>query len=67
MAHTAGITADVVASKHLYYNGYIENDSIFNDQLYQKKLHLEETPKAQLAEAIKDIFNSSVPIKIIGL
>jgi len=56
MAHTAGITADVVASKHLYYNGYIENDSIFNDQLYQKKLHLEETPKAQLAEAIKETF-----------
>jgi len=56
MAHTAGITADVIASKHLYYNEYIENDSVFSDQLYQKKLHVEETPKAQLAEAIKETF-----------
>ena len=31
MEHTAAITSSVSASKHIYYDKHIENDSFFND------------------------------------
>ena len=46
LEHTSSITSKVDAHKHLYYDDYIENDSVFNDQSYSKKIHTSKNPKA---------------------
>ena len=46
LEHTSSITSKVDAHKHLYYDDYIENDSVFNDQSYSKKFILPRTQKA---------------------
>ena len=56
LEHTSTITSKVDAHKHLYYDDYIENDSVFNDQSYSKKIHTSKNPKSQLTEAVKESF-----------
>ena len=51
-----GKRSKVDAHKHLYYDDYIENDSVFNDQSYSKKIHTSKNPKSQLTEAVKESF-----------
>ena len=56
MEHTAAITSNVSASKHIYYDKHIENDSFFNDEFFQKKIHQTKFPKQQLSDALKESF-----------
>ena len=56
MEHTASITSNISASKHIYYNKHIENDSVFNDEVFQKKIHKTLLPKQQLSDALKESF-----------
>ena len=56
MVHTASITSKIDASKHIYYDKHIENDSVFNDEVFQKKIHKTVLPKQQLADALKESF-----------
>ena len=56
MENTAAITADISASKHIYYHSFIENDSVFSDHLFQKKIHQKKLPKDQLTDALKESF-----------
>lgn len=56
MEHTVSITTKIAASKHVYYDSYIENDSVFNDEFYQKKIHKSHSAKQQLSDALKESF-----------
>ena len=56
MENTAAITADITASKHIYYDSFIENDSVFSDHLFQKKIHQKKLLKDQLTDALKESF-----------
>jgi hypothetical protein len=56
MEHIASITSKISASKHVYYDSFIENDSFFNDEFYQKKVHKSNSVKQQLLDALKESF-----------
>ena len=54
--YIAAISANLSASKHVYYDSFIENDSIFDDEFYQKKVHKSTSLKQQLSDALKESF-----------
>tara|TARA_B100001287_G_scaffold275313_1_gene282611 strand:- start:3482 stop:4012 length:531 start_codon:yes stop_codon:yes gene_type:complete len=56
MEHTAAITSSISASKHIYYDKHIENDSFFNDEFFQKKIHQTTLPKQQVSNALRESF-----------
>ena len=54
--HVASITSKVNASKHVYFDKHIENDSFFDDKIFQKKIHKGTHSKQQLSDALKESF-----------
>ena len=39
LEHTSSITSTINAQRNLYYDEFIENDGVFNDQIFSKKIH----------------------------
>jgi glycosyltransferase A (GT-A) superfamily protein (DUF2064 family) len=56
LQHTAGLANELDVNKHLYYDDFIANDSSFNDQDFDKKIHNSKQPKQQIYDALKEVF-----------
>jgi len=56
LQHTAGLANELDVNKHLYYDKFIANDSSFNDQDFDKKIHNSNQPKQQIYDALKEVF-----------
>ena len=56
LEHTSSITSTINAQRNLYYDEFIENDGVFNDQIFSKKIHTSSNPRQQLKDAVKESF-----------
>ena len=56
LEYTSSITSSIKAQRNLYYDEFIENDGVFHDQIFSKKIHTSSNPKQQLKDAVKESF-----------
>ena len=58
LEYTSSIASSIKAQRNLYYDQFIENDGVFHDQIFSKKIHTSSNPRQQLKDAVKESFGN---------